>query len=65
VNRHHQPFRVQRRRDAVPWNSCRCSLSGSAASGAELKVKVVDPHSAAVSGAQVILLNGQTQLPCR
>jgi len=32
----------------------------AAASSAELKVKVVDPQSAAVSGAQVILLNGQT-----
>ena len=30
------------------------------ASAAELKVKIVDPQSEAVSGAQVILLNAQT-----
>src|SRR5437016_13167759 len=33
------------------------------ASAAELKVKVVDPRSAAVSGAQVILLNAQKTVP--
>ncbi len=33
------------------------------ASAAELKVKVVDPRSAAVSGAQVILLNQSKSVP--
>jgi len=33
----------------------------AAPSAAELKIKVVDPQSAAVAGAQVLLLEGQTK----
>ena len=35
-----------------------CLVFLVAVSSAEIKIKVVDPHASAVSGAQVILLNG-------
>ena len=35
----------------------------AAASAAEIKIKVVDPHSAAVAGAQVELFHGDTSTP--
>jgi vitamin B12 transporter len=35
----------------------------AAASAAEIKIKVVDPHSAAVAGAQVQLFHGDTSTP--
>ncbi len=35
----------------------------AAASAAEIKIKVVDPHSAAVAGAQVELFHGDTSIP--
>jgi vitamin B12 transporter len=38
-------------------------LLALSASAAELKVKVVDPHSAPVQGAQVVLLNSGTSIP--
>ena len=58
------PFRVKRR---IALQALRVSLSllllMAAAAAADLKIKVLDPHSAAISGAEVILLRAGLSTP--
>ncbi|HTC55461.1 MAG TPA: carboxypeptidase-like regulatory domain-containing protein, partial [Candidatus Sulfotelmatobacter sp.] len=45
--------------------SCLIFIALAAASAADLKVKVVDPQSAAVSGARVSLLSKSSDTPLK